>query len=447
MTSVRRKATFRLYPNAAQEVALGRTLVAHCKLYNTLLETARLRYKAGLPAFTRTSVNEATRLVRNTQDWIAQRTTAQSVQVTGERLVRAFDAFFRRLAAGQTPGYPRFKSIERYPGWGYKAHGDGWTLLRKGAGFGAVRLSAVGTVSLRGRARFEGVPKTAEVFRQGHKWYLSVTFEVAETAVARQGGQQSMAFDFGLTTLLTQVVGDPMAGEVQTVENPRWLKRKLQAIQETQRIISALESKVPKNAKPSCALLMAYVRRRRLHSQVARQRNDFYHQLSARLVARFGLIVTEELALTNLVRAPKARPNEGAAADEPQYLPNGAAAKAGLNRSLLDAAPGGFLQKLRYKAEEAGSKFIEIPTRAVKPTQRCHCCGAASPKRLDERRWRCACGAEHERDENAARTMLRYAYEGVWWDKLGSGTGPVAQGATRNFHPSASLGGVVHSKP
>ena len=73
------------------------------------------------------------------------------IQMIEQVLVRAFDAFFRRLAAGQTPGYPRFKSIERYPGWGYKAHGDGWTLLRKGAGFGAVRLSAVGTVSLAER--------------------------------------------------------------------------------------------------------------------------------------------------------------------------------------------------------------------------------------------------------------------------------------------------------
>lgn len=410
-------STFRLYPNAAEQAALGRTLVAQCKLYNTLLETARLRHKAGLPAFNRTSVNQATKAVRNTQGWIAERTTAQSVQVTGERLVRAFDAFFRRLAAAQTPGFPRFKSIERYLGWGYKAHGDGWTLLRKaegmggGGGFGAVRLSAIGTVSLRGKARFEGAPKTAEVIRQGHKWYLSVTFEVEEAAVAREGGKQSTAFDFGLTTLLTQVVGDPMSGSVQEVDNPRWLKRKLLDIQQTQR---------------------AYARRRQLHSQVARQRHDFYHQLSARLVGRFGLIVTEELALANLVRAPKARPNEGAAAGEPQYLPNGAAAKAGLNRSLLEAAPGGFLQQLRYKAAEAGSKFIEIPTRSVKPTQRCHCCGAASPKRLDERRWRCACGAVHERDENAARTMLRYAYEGAWWENKGSGTDPVEQRATRN---------------
>ena len=213
--------------------------------------------------------------------------------------------------------------------------------------------------------------------------------------------------------LLTQVVGDPVSGSVQEVETLRWFKRKLLDIQETQRVISALEARKPANAKPSYALKRAYARRRLLHSQVARQRHDFYHQLSARLVARFGLIVTEELALSNLVRAPKARPNEGAAPGEPQYLPNGAAAKAGLNRSLLDAAPGGFLKKLRYKAAEAGSKFTEISTRSVKPTQRCHCCGVASPKRLDARRWHCACGAVHERDENAARTMLRYACEGT----------------------------------
>ncbi len=44
--------------------------------------------------------------------------------------------------------------------------------------------------------------------------------------------------------------------------------------------------------------------------------------------------------------------------------------KAGLNKSILDTAPGLFLSMLRYKAEEAGAKLVEVPTRAVKPTQR-----------------------------------------------------------------------------
>jgi putative transposase len=434
---VHRKVTYRLYPNATETVALERTLAAHCKVYNTLLETSRLRFKAGLPAFNRTSVNDATKAVRNAHGWIAECTTAQSLQCTGERLVKAFDAFFRRLAAGETPGYPRFKSIKRFSGWGYKAHADGWKLLQAhdklkaggcaGHSYGAVRLSGIGTVSMRGRARFEGEPKTAEVLRRGDKWFLSVTFEIEAHQVQRKGGTESVAFDWGLTTLLTQVVGDPLAGSVETIENPRWLKKQLERLVEVQKAISALET-AAKNASGkskgfpvSLRLKMAYDRRRALHGKVARQRHDFYHQLSARMASRFGLIVTEELQVSNMCRAPKPKPD---AANEGQYLPNGASAKAGLNRSILDAAPAGFIDKLRYKAEEAGSKFIEVPTRSVKPTQRCHLCGVTQKLELRERQWVCACGAHHERDVNAPRTMLRYAYEGAWWNSE-SGTGTV----------------------
>lgn len=438
-----RKATFRLYPSVAERAALERTLAAHCKVYNTLLETSRLRFKAGLPTYSRTSVNEATKVVRNAHNWIAERTTAQSLQCTGERLVKAFDAFFRRLADGQTPGYPRFKSIKRYPGWGYKTHADGWKLLQQhakrnaagcaGHSWGAVRLSGIGTVSMRGRSRFEGEPKTAEVIRTGDKWFLSVTFQVEAQQVARESGRESIAFDWGVSTLLTQVVGDPMAGATETLENPRWLKAKLARIVQTQQTISTLEtaakarSGLERKFPVSAALRGAYSRRRALHGKVARQRQDFYHQLSAKMASRFGLIVTEELQVKNMTRAPAPRPD---AANEGQFLPNGAAAKAGLNRSILDGAPAGFIARLRYKAEEAGSKFIEVPTRKVKPTQRCHLCGDTKKLALKDRQWMCACGAHHDRDVNAARTMLRYAFEGAWWDtKSGAGTVPATRRA------------------
>lgn len=430
-----------MYPNAAEDAALERTTVAHCKVSNTLLETSRLRHYAGLPAYNRTSVNEATRAIRNALDWVAERTTAQSLQVTGERLVRAFDGFFRRVAAGQTPGYPRFKSAARYPGFGFKDHGDGWKLLQgsthhREAGrtwhsYSAVRLTGIGTIGLRGQARFAGVPKTAEVLRKGGKWYLSVTFDVTPEAIAREGGTESMAFDWGLATLLTQVIGDPMTGAVEKLENPRWLKCKLKQIADVQRDISALEalakkrSGLDKRFPVDFQLKCAYARRRALHAKVARQRGDFYHQLSARLVARFGLIVTEELNVASMTAAPAPIPNPNAPGE---YLPNGAANKARLNRSILDAAPAGFIAKLRSKAEEAGTKFLLVPTRTLKPTQRCHVCGATTKLTLKDRSWRCACGAQHDdRDVNAARTMLRYAFEGRWWKtQSGAGTVPVA---------------------
>ena len=59
----------------------------------------------------------------------------------------AFQAFFRRIKNGETPGFPRFKSYHRFPGWGYKAHGDGWRVLSDENGkHKFVQLSGVGKI-------------------------------------------------------------------------------------------------------------------------------------------------------------------------------------------------------------------------------------------------------------------------------------------------------------
>ena len=110
-----------------------------------------------------------------------------------------------------------------------------------------------------------------------------------------------------------------------------------------------------------------YAQVRALHGKVARQRHDFYHKLTAELVKRFAFLGTEALAVNNMSRAAKAKPDP----DQPgAFLPNGAAAKAGLNRSILDAAPSMLLGMLRTKAAEAASVFAVADTRKVKPTQR-----------------------------------------------------------------------------
>jgi putative transposase len=434
-----RKATFALYPNATELPALDDTLALHCRVSNTLIEEHRRRYEAKEPSLTFNAMCRALTAWRERSEAL-ESLNAQSLQVTANRVSLSFDAFFRRVACGDIPGYPRYKSLARFSGWGYKAHGDGWKLMGHAsryvrgklqfARYTAVRLSGIGTVSMRGKMRFNGVPKTAEVFRKGKRYYLSVTCEVEQAAVAREGGTESMAFDWGLAQLLTQVVGDALQGEVCTVENPRWLKRKLELIASIQKGVSLLQERAKKASglqkgfPVSCRLRALYARLRKVHGQIARQRHDFYHKLTAALVERFGLIVTEKLAVANMSRAPKPKQNE-----DGSYAPNGAAAKAGLNRSILDAAPAGLLQKLRYKAEEAGSKFVELSTRALKPTQRCCCCGRLHKMELAERTYRCECGNITGRDENAARTMLRYAFEGTWWElKTRAGTVQAAAG-------------------
>ncbi|MEW5791494.1 MAG: hypothetical protein ACOY4L_11430 [Pseudomonadota bacterium] len=101
---------------------------------------------------------------------------AQSEQVTLKRLHLAFQHFFRRVKNGETPGFPRFKSLHRYPGWGYKTHGDGWK-LRPGenGAHGKLYLQGIGLLPIRGKARTAGAPVTCEILHKAGRWYASVT--------------------------------------------------------------------------------------------------------------------------------------------------------------------------------------------------------------------------------------------------------------------------------
>jgi putative transposase len=140
------------------------------------------------------------------------------------------------------------------------------------------------------------------------------------------------------------------------------------------------------------------------HRKIVRQRHDFHHKLSARLVVRASALFTEHLRVANMTRCPTPTPGP----QPGEYLPNGAAAKAGLNKAILDGAPAAFLGMIRYKAAEAGVVYAEAFTTTLKPTQRCHACWRVAKKRLDERWHACPCGAVCRRDENAALVLL-------WW--------------------------------
>ena len=419
MNYVQRKITYRLYPSASQVVLLLEWLALHCRAYNALLEEHKRRHEAGESVFNFAGMCKALTGWRGYADAL-NGLNAQSLQVTAKRAALAFDAFFRRAKAGQAAGYPRFKPLKRFAGWGYKTPGDGWKLVPRitGKRFGhdRLRLTGIGELKIRGQGRFLGTPKTCEIQHKNGAWYASVTFNVAEHQLMRPIGAEAGAFDWGLTTLLTIA---KTSGPLEEIDNPRWLKNTLDAIKALQRTVSLEEIQakaligltadqpIPKGVRlpVTAKLKRLYAQVRALHGKVARQRHDFYHKLTATMVSRFAFLGTEQLAVKNMSKAPKARPNP----EQPgEFLPNGAAQKAGLNRSILDAAPSKLIGMLRTKAAEAASVFVEANTRKVKPTQRCHCCGAIVKKTLNERRHVCACGITCGRDENAAKTLLRW---------------------------------------
>jgi putative transposase len=82
------------------------------------------------------------------------------------------------------------------------------------------------------------------------------------------------------------------------------------------------------------------------HRKIANQRRDFHHKTARALVVEADMFVVEDLKIADMVRRAKARPDP----DNPgSFLPNGAAAKTGLIRSISDAGWGAFVAILRAK--------------------------------------------------------------------------------------------------
>jgi putative transposase len=137
------------------------------------------------------------------------------------------------------------------------------------------------------------------------------------------------------------------------------------------------------------------------HRKVRNQRTDFLHQASRKLVNEYGLIVFEELQPANMSRRAKPKQDE----ETGTYLPNGASAKSGVNKSINDAGWGQFVQFCSSKAANAGRTVVQVTPRYT--SQVCSGCGTVKKKELSERWHSCECGTELDRDHNAALNILR----------------------------------------
>src|SRR5205823_2632814 len=84
------------------------------------------------------------------------RVHSQVLQETLKRLERAFENFFRRVKEGQKPGFPRFRSRERY---------DSFTFPQSGFRLAGDRLwlSKIGSCRVRLSRPVEGQIKTCTI--------------------------------------------------------------------------------------------------------------------------------------------------------------------------------------------------------------------------------------------------------------------------------------------
>jgi len=375
-----RARRFLLQPTLGQRAALERLLNAQRELYNAALEERR-----GAWRWERRSVGRYEQFKELTGwDHPVLEFGVVPARGTIARLDRAFAAFYRRCRApGAKPGFPRFKGKARFDSVEY---GDStcWAYRPETK---RVYFMGVGHVKFAPHRReTQGTPKTCVVRREGRRFFACVVFE-AEAPEPRAPTGQAVGIDLGVAQLVTTSAGELVA-------NPRHLGRSAERLAEAQRLVAGRRRGSHRRRKAS-------ERVGAIHRKIARQRRDLHHCVSKSLVARYDVIVHENLAISSMSGRPAPRPNH-----EAGYDPNGAAAKAGLNREILAAGWGQLLRMISYKAEEAGRELIAVDPRHTSRT--CHACGHVDKGNRDGAVFRClACGHEAHADVNAAQNILR----------------------------------------
>ena len=373
---------YRILPTRAQETALSQALETLRGVYNSLLNERKYIYETTGSGIGQYTQEKHFSMWRKEFPELAQ-VHSHLLQNVALRINNAFTAFFRRVRNNETPGYPRFKGKGTYDSFTFKQYGNGVKLEGE-----TLSVSKIGQVKCIVHRPLIGTPKTCTIRRQAGKWFACFACEVGIEPYP--ASSEEIGIDVGLEKFAALSDGT-------FVENPRFFRKDEKALAKAQR-------KLAKQARGSAKRRKAKKVVSRIHERVRNRRHDFVHQFARRLVNRYGLIAVEKLSVKNMSKSPAPKQDESTG----EYLPNGASAKAGLNKSILDASWSQFRTVLMQKAERAVRQVIEV--NPAYTSQDCSRCGHRAKKQLKERWHHCPmCGLFLDRDTNAAFNILASA--------------------------------------
>jgi len=341
-----------------QDETLHRLLAQLCELYNMALQQRRNAYRE--LRFSVNYLNQQTQLTELRGGIEEYGNFPVAIQRDPlRRLDRAFKAFFRRCKSGEKPGFPRFRSRDRY---------DSFNVPTGSFSFsgGMLKLTRLGTFRTKTKCKIKGDPLEIRVKRCGSKWQAQVVCDIGP-APERIAVRNAIGIDVGLTTLATLSDGSEIA-------NPRWTK------QEEDRLAAANQD-LARKVKGSKNRANSRERVRRVHQRIAGLRLSYLTGVAKQLVAEYDLIAHEKLNIRGMAQSRFAK-------------------------SILNAAWAQLVKTLNSEAEKAGKWVVPVDPRNT--TKTCSGCGELVPKTLWQRQHDCPrCGLSLGRDHNAALNIKR----------------------------------------
>jgi putative transposase len=367
--TVRKTFKYKLQPTAEQEGTMAFVLRRCCELYNAALQERQEAWRKCAVNITTAGQSAQLPEIKDVRPEY-QDIHSQVLQDVLTRVDRTFQAFFRRVKAGETPGYPRFKSSTRYDSFTYKQFGNGATLDN-----GFLVLSKIGRLAVRWSRPLQGTPKTVTIRREVDGWYVTFSCADVPTKPLPLTGRET-GIDLGLESFATLADGSQMA-------NPRIFRVAELNLKRAQRRVSR-RVKGSKRRRKAVTLLA------KAHAKVRRARQDFHYKTARSLVRQYDTIYHEDLQTANMVKNHH------------------------LAKSISDAAWSAFLAILSCKAAAAGKTVVAVPPAYTSQACSGANCGVLVYKGLSVRWHECPkCGTSLHRDHNAARNILRVGRSGA----------------------------------
>lgn len=323
--------------------------------------------------------------------WLAD-LPAQSAQQVLRQLDRAYEYWWDLQHPAGPPRFQKRRNRLAVP-----FPGQAVAVRKRNRRWAEVRLPKVGWMRLRLSRPIGGIVRNATVGRDGLGWHISFGVAIDAEPVA-SNGLPGCGVDFGVAC----------SAYVSDESSPRLLPPTL-TVGEQRRLLGLERRKARQvhwakrhnRGRYSHRLRRTIARIARLKARQARRRLDFTHKLTTDLAKSHGWVGIEDLRVNGMTRSAKATaPAPG----------RGVAAKAGLNRGILDNAPYERRRQLAYKAPRFGSELRVVPAPGT--SQTCSACGHRDPGSRPGcgRVFACtACGHHAHADLNAARNIERMA--------------------------------------
>jgi putative transposase len=355
---IRKAYRYRLYPTSDQEQDFAHNFGQARFVYNHFLAERKAFHDAHKndekKGLTYNDNANALKSLKKDPEYVWLKIAhSQVLQQSLKDLDQSYQNFFTKRAK-----FPKFhkktdKQSARY--MQYVFVGDGW-----------IDFPKIGKVKAVIHRPYEGKVKNVTVIKtKSGRYFASVQVEVDVPEPEFDRDDVTVGIDMGLKDFV-------ITSDAVKIPAPKHLHK-------SQKRLTLLQRRLSRSQKGSKGREKARLGVARQHEKIANQRSDFLHKTSTWLVRNYGLIGIENLNVCGMVENHK------------------------LARAISDASWGEFKRQLLYKGQWYGSRIVVID-RFYPSSRECSSCHHVLPElKLSVRQWNCpVCGAQHDRDHNAA---------------------------------------------